>query len=303
VLSGIKFQFWLTTKINPLCGEGMTLHHPHPVEAAEAKRDHLWPQISSLPYFRGTLRAVEARFYENIDLPAPTLDLGCGDGHFASHAFIRPLEVGLDPWAGPLAEAAKRAVYQRTVQSEASSIPYPDAFFASAVSNSVLEHIPDLDPVLTELSRVLAAGAPFIFCVPNHRFLSTLAIGRFFDQLHLKFLGDLYRRFFNWISRHHHCDDSLAWQQRLDAAGFELVEGWDYFSPHAQHVLEWGHYLGLPSLVSHVLFRRWIIAPWRWNLFITEKFTRKVYEEKSIQEKGVYTFYVARKKEQDDPHE
>jgi len=281
----------------------MTLHHPRPVEAAEATRDHLWLQISSLPYFRGVLRAVEARFYENIDLPAPTLDLGCGDGHFASLAFPRPLEVGLDPWVGPLAEATKRAAYQRTVQSEASSIPYPDRYFASAVSNSVLEHIPDLDPVLTELSRVLAPGAPFIFCVPNHRFLSTLAIGRFFDRLHLKFLGNLYRRFFNWISRHHHCDDTPTWQQRLNAAGFELVEKWDYFSPHAQHVLEWGHYLGLPSLVCHWLFRRWILAPYRWNLFITEKITSKVYKEKSIQEKGVYTFYIARKKKLDEPHE
>jgi len=89
----------------------------------------------------------------------------------------------------------------------------------------------------------------------------------------------------------------------LNAAGFELVEKWDYFSPHAQHVLEWGHYLGLPSLLCHWLFRRWILAPWRWNLFITEKITSKVYKEKSIQEKGVYTFYIARKKEPDESHE
>ena len=69
----------------------MTLHHHSPVEARSAKKDHLWLQISSLPYFRGLLRAVEARFYENIDLPSPTLDLGCGDGHFATLAFDRKL--------------------------------------------------------------------------------------------------------------------------------------------------------------------------------------------------------------------
>jgi ubiquinone/menaquinone biosynthesis C-methylase UbiE len=141
----------------------MTLNRHIPVEASAAARDHLWLQISSLPYFRGVLRAVEARFYENIDLPAPTLDLGCGDGHFASLAFDRKLEVGIDPWREPLQEAEKRGAYQKLLEVSGSSIPYPDRYFASAVSNSVLEHIPELDPVLAELARVLQPGAPSFF--------------------------------------------------------------------------------------------------------------------------------------------
>jgi len=137
----------------------MTLHRHKPVEAGSASNDHLWMHISSLPYFRGVLRAVEARFYENIDLPAPAIDLGCGDGHFASLAFQRKLEVGIDPWQEPLREAAARGGYLKVLEASGSSIPYPDMFFASAVSNSVLEHIPDLDPVLSELARVLQPGA------------------------------------------------------------------------------------------------------------------------------------------------
>ncbi len=277
----------------------MTLNQHTPLEAMVSSRDHLWPQISSLPYFRGVLRAVEARFYGNIELPAPTLDLGCGDGHFAALAFNRQLEVGLDPWPGPLREAEKRGVYQKTINTEASSIPYPAEYFSSAVSNSVLEHIPDLEPVLTETARVLKSGALFVFCVPNQRFLATLSIGRFLDRIHLKSLGNLYRRFFDRISRHHHCDDFPTWQQRLDAAGFEIVDWWDYFSPRSQHVLEWGHYLGLPSLLCHLILRRWILVPRKWNLFFTELITSGVYNEDSIQKEGVYTFYIARKKLQD----
>ena len=273
----------------------MSLYNPQTLEVESAQRDHLWPQISSLPYFRGLLRAVEARFYENLELPAPALDLGCGDGHFASLAFGRQLEVGLDPWEGPLREAEKRGTYKKTIQTDAHSIPYPDAYFASAVSNSVLEQIPDLEPVLNELARVLQPGAPFIFCVPNQRFLPTLAIGRFFDRIHLHGLANLYRRFFNRISRHHHCDDQVTWQARLNRAGFEVIHAWAYFSPHAQHILEWGHYFGLPSLVSHRLFRRWIIAPWKWNLFLTSLVTRSAYNEPPVQERGVYTFYIARR--------
>ena len=148
----------------------MTLQRHIPVEASQAGKDHLWLQISSLPYFRALLRAVEARFYENIDLPAPALDLGCGDGHFASLAFNRALEVGLDPWEKPLREAETRGVYQQAVLTKASEIPYPDAYFTSAVSNSVLEHIPTLEPVLAELGRCYARERCSFFVCPINAF-------------------------------------------------------------------------------------------------------------------------------------
>jgi SAM-dependent methyltransferase len=273
----------------------MTLHHHTPVEAAEAKKDHLWPQISSLPYFRGFLRAVEARFYENIDLPAPTLDLGCGDGHFAALAFGRKLEVGIDPWEGPLRQAERSGAYLTLIKGGGDQVPYADGHFASVVSNSVLEHIPDLDPVLAEAARVLKPGGAFVFCVPNHQFLNNLSIAAFLEKIKLKGLAAAYRRFFNKISRHYHCDDPQTWQQRLNKAGFEVVDWWHYFSPRAFHVLEWGHYFGLPALVSKRLFGKWIIAPFHWSLFPVEAFTRPLYRESAIQPDGSYTFYLARK--------
>lgn len=274
----------------------MSLHHHLPVEARDAQKDHLWLQISSLPYFRGLLRAVEARFYENIELPSPTLDLGCGDGHFASLVFDRKLEVGLDPWSEPLKEAARRGSYEKLVNIPGDQIPYADGYFASAVSNSVLEHIPNLDPVLADLARVMKPGAPFIFCVPNHYFLSSLSVSNFFDRIGLKFLGNAYRNFFNRIARHHHCDDPDVWNARLQKAGFELVDWWHYFSPKALHVLEWGHYFGLPSLITRKLYGKWILVPERWNLCITQAVTNSAYAEASIQPNGTCTFYIARRK-------
>ena len=77
------------------------------------ERDFLWEQISGMPYFRGVLRAVEARVYQDFELPGPVLDLGCGDGHFATVAFDRKLDVGLDPWTGPVHEAAQRGGYHQ----------------------------------------------------------------------------------------------------------------------------------------------------------------------------------------------
>ncbi len=253
--------------------------------------NYLWPQLVELPYFRALLRAVEARFYEEIELPAPILDLGCGDGHFAQHAFAHPLDVGVDPWWGPLLEAQEREAYHGLTQADGARLPFPDGYFASAVSNSVLEHIPHLDDVLAETARVLRPGAPFVFCVPNHNFLPTLSVGRALDRLGLRPLGDAYRGFFNRISRHHHCDSPEVWRARLERAGFVVDEWWNYFSPAALRALEWGHYFGLPSWVSKLLFGRWILAPTRWNLAPTYWLVEKHYHEPPRREDGAYTFY------------
>ena len=43
-------------------------------------KDYLTLHLRELPYFRALLRAVEARFYKDISLPGPVLDLGCGAG-------------------------------------------------------------------------------------------------------------------------------------------------------------------------------------------------------------------------------
>lgn len=261
------------------------------------KKDYLGLQLRDMPYFRGLLRAVEARFYEDIDLPAPTLDLGCGDGHFATIAFDRPLDVGIDPWRSAIREAPARGGYRWVVQGAGARLPFADGQFASAVSNSVLEHIPELDPVLAEMWRVLQPGARFVFCVPNQNFLPNLSVAQFLDRLGLKGLAAAYRRFFNRISRHYHCDAPDVWQERLERAGFRVVRWWHYFSPAALHTLEWGHYLGLPALLSKRLFGRWILARHSWNLALTRAMIERHYTEDPRHPEGAYTFYIAQRVE------
>ncbi|MEI7988430.1 MAG: class I SAM-dependent methyltransferase [Chloroflexota bacterium] len=257
-------------------------------------KDYLWLNLRELPYFRAMLRAVEARYYEQIDLPAPTLDLGCGDGHFASITFDRKIDVGVDPWQGPVRLAAQSGVYNLTIRGYGNNLPFDDHTFASAFSNSVLEHIPDLEPVLAEVHRVLKPDGVFAFCVPNHNFLPSLSIARFLDRIGARKLANAYRTFFNTICRHYHSDPPEVWQERMQAAGFRIERWWHYFSPQAQQVFEWGHYFGLPSLITHFLFRRWILIPTRWNLSLPLSIVRPFYDGNPEHPQGVCTFYVAR---------
>lgn len=263
--------------------------------ASQCHDDLLWRHLKELPYFRALLRAVEARFYRDIDLPEPVLDLGCGDGHFAAMAFAgRSPMIGVDPWWPPLRESARCQVYRAAIQSAGAALPFPDTCFASAVSNSVLEHIPDLDPVLAEVARVLKPGGRFVFSVPSDNFVAFLSVSSGLRRAGLRPLGAAYERFFNRISRHYHCDDAAQWAERLGRAGLSIELHWTYFSRGALATLEWGHYFGAPSVVAKKLTGRWVIAPSRWNLWLTERLVRPYFEE-PLPAQGAYLFFVTRK--------
>jgi SAM-dependent methyltransferase len=249
-------------------------------------KDYLILHLRDLPFFRALVRSVEASYYQELELEGPILDVGCGDGHFASLVFDRKVDVGLDPWHAPIHEARQRNCYKFLVEADAGEIPFPGAAFGSAFSNSVLEHIPHVEKVLQETSRVLKPGALFAFCVPNPAYFSELSLTRIF--------GKDYERWFRRISRVEHADDPGVWEERLQNAGFELEHWWHYFPPASMRILEWGHYLGLPSWIIHAITGRWILVKDRWNLFLTEKLVRPYSSNKAVED-GTFTFYLARK--------
>ena len=260
-----------------------------------SESDFLWQHLEELPAFRALLRAVEARFYQDLlPLPEPVLDVGCGDGHFASVAFRTPAMAGIDPSGDMLREAKRRGAYDLLALSVGGALPFASGWFATVVSNSVLEHIPDVDVVLDEIGRVLRPGGRFVFCVPSDHFTENLFFTQLFDRMRLKTASRAYERYFNRISRHHHCDGVDVWRARLLRAGMRLANSTPYFSERALHALDLGHYLGVPNLVSKKLFGRWVLVPARWNLAPAERWLRPLYEE-SLPDVGAYLFLVADK--------
>jgi SAM-dependent methyltransferase len=241
--------------------------------------DLLWRQLKTVPAFRALLRSIEARFYQQMELSQPILDLGCGDGHFASMAFDRPLTAGLDPWWRPLRKAIRAGSYQLALQGLGDAMPFPDNTFGTVISNSVLEHILDIQPVLNEAARVLRPGGRLIITFPSDNFSASLGGALWLERLGLRRLAGRYRRAFNKIARHAHTDPPELWQRRLVEASLEVDYWQSYFSVRALHALELGHFFGLPSFLCHLATRRWILAPWRSSLHLTERWLRPLFQE------------------------
>jgi SAM-dependent methyltransferase len=124
-------------------------------------------------------RAIELRTAATEDYPRPILDLGCGDGLIAEALFAGeppfPIAAGFDPWWAQVRGAPASDVYRSVQQARGDAMPYPDESFATVFSNSVLEHIPHLMPVLEEAARVLRPGGRLIVTVPSDAFRRLLA--------------------------------------------------------------------------------------------------------------------------------
>jgi SAM-dependent methyltransferase len=256
--------------------------------------DFLRRHLRDLPYFRALLRASEAEFVSQVRLPRPRLDLGAGDGHFASVVFPDGVDVGIDPDRASLAEADRRGCYRLLIRSLGDRLPIGEGRLASAVSNSVLEHIRDIEPVLGEIGRVLRKGAPLVFTVPNPAFPDHLAAPPILERIRLPRLAEAYRAWFVRVVRHWNMRDEGEWERLLDQAGLRLESTFRYFPPDSLHTLEWGHYLGAPCLLPRAFLGRWILVPARWNLWLTERFVRR-YHHPSPCADGTYSFYLARK--------
>ncbi|MBN2555152.1 MAG: class I SAM-dependent methyltransferase [Anaerolineales bacterium] len=259
------------------------------------KKDFLYLHLKDLPYFRAILRANEACFYEDLSLPRPILDVGSGDGHFASIAFDDPIDIGVDPSLVTMREAHARGCYRLLVQSDGASIPLEKESIGSAISNSVLEHIPHLEDVLRDVARVLKPGAPFVFTVPNPGYRSELSFPAFLRKIHLKRLATAYEDYFMWMSRTKNMLYEEGWAELLGKVGLHIETTFRYFPPESLHALEWGHYFGAPTLITRWTTGKWVLAQGHWNLKLTEKRMRKYYNGQPHNQ-GTYSYYFVRKR-------
>jgi len=185
-------------------------------------------------------RAVELRVAAQERYERPLLDLGCGDGLIGQVLFGRAssVDVGFDPWLEQLRQAARSGVYRHVDLADGHHLPYSDGTFATVFSNSVLEHIPDVRPIVREVGRVLhrpdsaegQGGGRFIFTVPSDAFRSLL-----YGYSRRRKVGDVEgaeayaSSVDDWLAHHHYYTPD-EWADILAAAGMNLLKA-RYYVP------------------------------------------------------------------------
>lgn len=251
--------------------------------------DYFSRHLRDMAPHRAILRSVECKFMGRIPRVPPVLDIGCGDGHFASVAYDTPLDVGIDVMRRDLREAAKRrpSPYKHVMFANAITLPFADEAFSTVVSNCVIEHIPDLDATLREISRVLRPGGTFATTLPSEHYPEYLFGATALRNLGLPRLARAYGDFFNTISHHFHVYPPSVWKERLAAVRLQLVEHVYYISPAAHRAFDLSHYLGVPNLITKRLMGRWVLHPAQMLPF--DWWLRPYYEE-PLPEQGAYQF-------------
>jgi SAM-dependent methyltransferase len=183
-------------------------------------------------------RAVEARTVARQRFHAPMLDFGCGHGRFAVAIFgtNQPIMAGCDLLRSQLTVARDGGAYQTIALADGHYLPYPAGAFATAFSNSVLEHIPDPSPVLSEIARVLRPSGRLIITVPSDRFHNYLATSQRHRATGQLGLAAAYNAAVDQQLQHYHYHTPNEWARLFQNAGLELMHEVYYMAPAATAV-------------------------------------------------------------------
>lgn len=167
-----------------------------------------------------------------VKIDGPILDLGCGEGNISSIVFKNKGAdiIGLDNWQTELAQAKYLNFYRQVVLADATMMPFLGGSFNAVFSNSVLEHIKELDKVLKGVAHILKPKGLFIFTVPTDKFGEYLFFYKIFQAVGLKRLAKWYMQKRIILLSHHHLLSEKEWVAKLNNLGFKVICTQNYLS-------------------------------------------------------------------------
>jgi ubiquinone/menaquinone biosynthesis C-methylase UbiE len=181
----------------------------------------LYPFVPPITFWR----AWEYAAYRRYKLPEPVLDVGCGDGRYFNLVWPNLKHVsGIDIEEGVILDAQKTGVYEQLLVTPASDLKFPDAHFASVFANCALEHMDDIDKVLSEIARVLQPDGLFLFSVVTEKNIDWTTLPLFINEINGKAKADSSIQ--DYIEYHHLRNPFRfeEWVRRITTAGFECLE-------------------------------------------------------------------------------
>jgi SAM-dependent methyltransferase len=206
-------------------------------------------------------RFLEARIYQRHTFRRPILDIGSGEGLFAKMVFGEKIDTGIDPNPRELQRARAFDAYDELIECKGDAIEKPDGYYNTVFSNSVLEHIPDIEPVFREVHRLLTDRGKFFVTVPSQRFEEFTIANQALCAIGLRGLAGEYRSFFNRFWRHYHCYTPEGWKALAIRTGFSVNEIHTYGT---KGICLLNDFLVPFSIISYVVKRlsnRWVLFP------------------------------------------
>jgi ubiquinone/menaquinone biosynthesis C-methylase UbiE len=228
----------------------------------EFKSDFLLLYMSKAPLALAFERYLECRILQTKKFERPILDLGCGDGLFSYILFNEKIDTGIDPNHKELQRASHLDNYVELIECTGDTIPKPDGYYSTIFSNSVLEHIQDLDPVFKEIYRVIGDNGRVYITIPSKNFEQYTFINLIMLRLGLSGLASTYRKFCSRVIwKQYHYRTIEEWQVILKNSGFEVVDAFTYDDCSICLLNNFLYPFGLFGLLNKKIFQKWILFP------------------------------------------
>jgi len=217
--------------------------------------------LEHAPASLALVRGMEGKLFRRSKLTSPILDIGCGEGLFASIVFDQDIEVGIDLDIDELRKRSKPERYHSRCNANARGLPFKSSYFKTVISNCVFEHIRELDEPLQEIHRILQPGGKYVFTTHSHLYGDFL----FYHDLCYRFgwyrLGDWYARNVNRVFRHYSMWSPQQWELELQKHGFHNIKFKYYLSRRAMHLFDLLLPGSIPARINKALWGKWAIMP------------------------------------------
>jgi ubiquinone/menaquinone biosynthesis C-methylase UbiE len=165
-------------------------------------------------------RAWEYAAYQKFQIKGRILDLGCGDGKY--FRLLWPSAdnvVGVDMEPNVAELGRKSGVYRNVHITTANQVPELSESFDCVFANCSLEHMDDLNGVLSEIYRCLKPGGTLLCSVVTNRFVEWCVLPYIVAKAGFE---DVANKLLNDFLEYHHLANPLSvedWKNRFQVSG------------------------------------------------------------------------------------
>lgn len=237
-------------------------------------------------------RSVEAKHLSTVDLKRPILDIGCGWGEFAQ-AFGKKIDMGVDIAPRDLYVAAKGSMYKNLTLADARNLPFSDNSFASVISISTFEHIPNPKKLLSEMYRLIKPSGILAITMETEEVDSNTFYRPFLQKIGLSFLSNRLTWAYNTYFHRHTLPSKKEWIRQIENAGFKIVLAKNIISPTVTRLYDIFILTSWPAQIFRFFIgKRLVFRPKFVSDLLVKIFLKYIEEEEKV---GTNLFIVARK--------